>query len=164
MVLKQSHQIHSWYMSLLSVLCAQCFSPSWLPGKLWIELITYFIRVTLCVALDIKTIVFTGTGKICYCILFWKKEKKQTGVSWWLSGLRIQCCHLCGSGLCGFDPWTWNFCITQARPKQTKNEKVPFDPTSGLISFPDETSIIKTPVFRYNPQSGDQLGNAHGNI
>ena len=36
----------------------------------------------------------------------------RSGVPWWLSRLRIQCCYCCGSESLlwhGFDPWPWNF-------------------------------------------------------
>ena len=47
------------------------------------------------------------------------------GVPWWLCGLRIQCCHRCGSGHCysvGSIPSPGTFCRSQAWTKR-KREK-----------------------------------------
>ena len=48
-------------------------------------------------------------------------EKQAEEVPWWLSGLRIQCCHSSGSGhFCGtyrFVPWARHFCMPWVGPK-----------------------------------------------
>ena len=66
-------------------------------------------------------------------------KKSTQGASWWLNGLRIQCCHCCGSGHCHgsqFNPSTGNFCMPWAWTKKhrietSKWEQRPFPSSSG---------------------------------
>ena len=59
--------------------------------------------------------------------LFSENLKIRRGFPSWLSRLRIQNCHCCGSSCCvarRFNPWPRNFLILQVQPKSKKQKKV----------------------------------------
>ena len=56
------------------------------------------------------------------CEMFIAKIEMCPGAPWWLSGLRVHCCHCWGSGYCcgmGSTPvWSGNFCLSWPWPNK----------------------------------------------